>query len=59
MQIWVPTKDEIERILRDMADSIKISRKISDIEKFLDDTLSELDCHVTNRANVERGVIHE
>ena len=59
MEIWIPKKDEIEHKLRQMADKIKASKTIAEIEPFLEDGLADLDCHVTNRANVERGVINE
>jgi len=59
MNIWIPKKHDIERILREMADKIRDVDEIREIETYLDDTLSALDCHVTNRANVERGEIKE
>ena len=59
MRVWIPKKIEIENMLRTMADQVRDVDKLSDIETLLDDSLSELDCHVTNRANVERGIIKE
>ena len=54
MEIWVPTKWEIENILQEMVNKVSVADKISDIETYLDDSLSELDYHVTNRANREK-----
>jgi len=54
IEIYVPEKDMIEQMLRDMADKIKHVDEICEIETLLVDSLSELDCHVENRANIER-----
>lgn len=59
MYIWIPKKHRIEDILRNMADKVRASEQISHIEDWLDDELSALECHVTNRANVERGNIKD
>ena len=55
MDIWVPEKQKIEELIRAAADKVKDSDKISDIENWLQDELSMLDCHIANRANIERG----
>uniref|UniRef100_A0A6M3JJ17 Uncharacterized protein n=1 Tax=viral metagenome TaxID=1070528 RepID=A0A6M3JJ17_9ZZZZ len=59
MEIWIPKKDEIEHKLRQMADKIKASKTIAEIEQYLGDEFSDLDCHIINRANIERGNIKE
>jgi len=58
-KVWIPKKIEIENMLRNMADKVRVAENISGMEMFLDDLLSELSCHVTNRASVERGDIEE
>ena len=50
---------KIEDILRALADKVRDSEKICDIEDYLQDELSMLDCHVANRAGVEIGRIKE
>ena len=57
VEVWIPEKRKIEDLLRIAADKVKDSERISDIEDWLQDELSMLDCHITNRANVERGII--
>ena len=59
MEIWVPEKQKIEDILRSLADKVRDSEKISDIEEDLLDELSMLDCHVSNRASREREAEEE
>ncbi len=53
MKIWIPEKEGIEQILRIMADKVRAAERIKDIEEWLDDELSSLECHVTNRASME------
>lgn len=55
MEIWIPKKHEIENIVRNLADRIKESPNIKDIEEEVDGILSGLQCYVANRADVEKS----
>lgn len=59
MIVWIPKKPEIELMLTRMADKVKGAKEISDIEEWLCDELCKLDCHISNRAGIERGDIAE
>ena len=59
INVWIPKKNEIETLLRQMADKLSHTEQVCDIEEWLLDQFSELDCHISNRANVERRIIKE
>lgn len=59
INIWIPQKNEIERLLQDILDKLKSAKNISDIEEWIDDALVSLECHVSNRASIERDEISE
>ena len=59
MKVFIPTKLQIEGKLERLRSKVKRADKISDIEEYLIDELSQLDCDVENRASVERGIITE
>lgn len=54
MIVWIPTKQEIERSFEIMLDKLRASDNVSDLELWLDDELNEMECHISNRAGVER-----
>ena len=57
MNIWIPTKDEIEGLLQNVTNLLKSSKTVSAVEEQICDTLSELECHIENRAGIEEGRI--
>ena len=58
-KILIPQKNEIEMLLQTVIEKLKSANTVSEIEKWLDDELLSLECHISNRANVERGKIKE
>ena len=59
MKVFIPTKLQIEVKLEKLSCKVKCADKISDIDEYLIDELSQLDCDVENRAGIERGIITE
>jgi len=59
MRVWIPKKYELERLLQDILDKLKSAKEVSDVEEWIDDALVSLECHVANRAGIERGEISE
>ena len=59
MNIWIPTKQQIENILEDTLNKLKTAQRVSDIQQGLEDELCELECHISNRANIELGKLEE
>jgi len=55
----IPSKYEIEMILGTITGEVRYADKITDIEDWLASQLVSLECHVANRAGVERGEIEE
>jgi hypothetical protein len=53
MQIYIPEKWEIEMMLQRLAEKAQKAERIADIEGELAEGLSELNCHVYNRAREE------
>jgi hypothetical protein len=51
MEIHIPEKWEIEMMLERLAEKAQKAERIADIETELTDGLSELQCHVYNRAS--------
>ena len=54
IEIWVPEKWKIESLLVNVADKLKEADLVSDIEEWLCDELSAIECHIANRARRER-----
>jgi len=59
MKVWIPQKIEIEMLLVGAANKIHSSDTVSEVEEWLDNELSLIDCHISNRAGIERGDIKE
>ena len=55
MEIWVPTKKEIEYMLGNLEYRIKAASAISDIEDKVLGILAEIECHISNRAMEEQN----
>jgi len=53
MNVWVPTKGEIESLLFDLYNKLKQAKTVSEVAPELDDKLCELECHIANRAQEE------
>jgi len=56
MDIWVPTKQEIESMLSDLLAKLRWAKSVSEVAKWADDMLSDLECHIANRANEESKI---
>lgn len=53
-KVWIPEKFQIVNMLDKLSDKIRMSNTISDIEDDIVDELSSIECHVQNRAIVEK-----
>ena len=54
MKVWIPEKSQIEDMLWTMSLHLGAAKTVSEVEKYLDDKLTELKCHIANRAMEER-----
>jgi len=59
MKVWIPKKDEISYFLRNVQSQLDNAETVSEVEEQICDQLNELECHISNRAGVERGEISE
>ena len=53
MQIWIPTKKEIEELLQKVLNKLQKSDTVWEIEGWVEDELIRLNSHVSNRAMLE------
>jgi hypothetical protein len=56
-RVWIPEKKRIESMLAEVLDALLKADKVKYVEQYIDDELSGIQCHVANRAAVERGEI--
>ena len=59
MEIWIPKKLEIETLLEKVLIRLRKSNNVWEIEEWIDDELSSIGCHVSNRAMLEIKEIKE
>uniref|UniRef100_A0A6M3LK99 Uncharacterized protein n=1 Tax=viral metagenome TaxID=1070528 RepID=A0A6M3LK99_9ZZZZ len=57
MNVWIPQKSQIVNLLQDAVYKLSRAYEVKDVESELDDLLTSIQCHVINRANVEKGKI--
>jgi len=57
LEVWIPEKREIENIFESMFNKLRRAETVSDVEDWLLDEMPVLECHISNRSNVERGKI--
>jgi len=53
MNVWVPTKGEIESILLDLYNKLKAAKTVTEVAYELNCKLCEMECHIANRAQKE------
>lgn len=56
MNVWVPEKHQIERMLAEASERLRKAETVSEVADWLCDELGSIECHVYNRANDERKV---
>lgn len=57
LHVWIPAKQDIEMMIQRILDDVRKSDNLSDIEGWIQDELSSIECHISNRASVELGLI--
>lgn len=53
-RVWIPEKKIIESMI---LDALRKSDQVKSVEQYIENELSSIQCHIANRAAVERGKI--
>jgi hypothetical protein len=56
MEVWIPEKWEIENLLESVHLKLKYAEKVSDVSEWAEDQLELIQCHINNRANLDRHI---